>query len=102
MLPIVPEQARERPRPVLRSGPQGGPGGSVSPPSEARRTSCESPLARGTPRQGRATSGEGSSNYNHAVDIFGRVAGEDYEQVVFNYDRPSGLRAIIAIHSTAL
>ena len=37
-----------------------------------------------------------------AVDVFGRVAGEDYEQVVFNYDRPSGLRAIIAIHSTAL
>src|SRR2546426_8732408 len=36
------------------------------------------------------------------VDVFGRVAGEDYEQVVFNYDRSSGLRAIIAIHSTAL
>ena len=36
------------------------------------------------------------------VDVFDRVAGEDYEQVVFNYDRRSGLRAIIAIHSTAL
>jgi len=36
------------------------------------------------------------------MDVFGRVAGEDYEQVVFNYDRSSGLRAIIVIHSTAL
>jgi leucine dehydrogenase len=36
------------------------------------------------------------------VDLFGRLAGEDYEQVVFCHDRPSGLRAIIAIHSTAL
>ncbi len=36
------------------------------------------------------------------MDVFDRVAGEDYEQVVFNYDRSSGLRAIIAIHSTAL
>lgn len=40
--------------------------------------------------------------YNARVDVFGCVAGEDYEQVVFCHDRPSGLRAIIAIHSTAL
>jgi len=36
------------------------------------------------------------------MGVFDRVAGEDYEQVVFNHDRSSGLRAIIAIHSTAL
>ncbi|MGH2717003.1 MAG: Glu/Leu/Phe/Val family dehydrogenase [Actinomycetota bacterium] len=36
------------------------------------------------------------------MDLFERIAGEDYEQVVFCHDRPSGLRAIIAIHSTAL
>ena len=40
--------------------------------------------------------------YNSLVDVFDFVAGEGYEQVVFNYDRASGLRAIIAIHSTAL
>ncbi|HWD09424.1 MAG TPA: Glu/Leu/Phe/Val dehydrogenase [Actinomycetota bacterium] len=36
------------------------------------------------------------------MELFERIAGEDYEQVVFCHDRPSGLRAIIAIHSTAL
>ena len=36
------------------------------------------------------------------MGVFDRVAGEDYEQVVFNHDRSSGLRAIIAIHSTVL
>lgn len=34
--------------------------------------------------------------------MFERVDGDDYEQVVFCHDRASGLRAIIAIHSTAL
>ncbi|NDL60811.1 Glu/Leu/Phe/Val dehydrogenase [Phytoactinopolyspora mesophila] len=38
--------------------------------------------------------------------VFGRTDGSDprsgHEQVVFCHDRPSGLRAIIAIHSTAL
>ncbi|HEU5001175.1 MAG TPA: Glu/Leu/Phe/Val dehydrogenase [Actinomycetota bacterium] len=36
------------------------------------------------------------------MDVFEATAGEDYEQVVFCNDRASGLRAIIAIHSTAL
>lgn len=36
------------------------------------------------------------------MGVFDRIAGEEYEQVVFNHDRASGLRAIIAIHSTAL
>ncbi len=36
------------------------------------------------------------------MGIFDRVAGEDYEQIVFSHDKSSGLRAIIAIHSTAL
>jgi glutamate dehydrogenase/leucine dehydrogenase len=36
------------------------------------------------------------------VDVFDRIGDEDYEQVVFCHDRPSGLRAIIAIHSTRL
>jgi leucine dehydrogenase len=34
--------------------------------------------------------------------VFDRLAGDGYEQVVFCHDEPSGLRAIIAIHSTAL
>ncbi len=36
------------------------------------------------------------------MDLFHRIGGDDYEQVVFCHDRASGLRAIIAIHSTAL
>jgi leucine dehydrogenase len=36
------------------------------------------------------------------VRVFERIGGEGYEQVVFCHDRPSGLRAIIAIHSTVL
>jgi len=35
------------------------------------------------------------------VDIWEHIGGE-YEEVVFCHDAPSGLRAIIAIHSTAL
>src|SRR5581483_3238739 len=45
--------------------------------------------------QQRATNGKG----HHMTDVFGTG---DHEQVVFCHDRPSGLRAIIAIHSTAL
>jgi leucine dehydrogenase len=36
------------------------------------------------------------------VNIFDRIGAEDYEQVVFCHDRSSGLRAVIAIHSTML
>ena len=36
------------------------------------------------------------------VDVFDRIGSEGYEQVVFCHDRPTGLRAIIAIHSTRL
>jgi glutamate dehydrogenase/leucine dehydrogenase len=36
------------------------------------------------------------------VDVFERIGGDDYEQVVFCHDRGSGLRAIIAVHSTRL
>src|SRR5437879_3720381 len=36
------------------------------------------------------------------MDVFERIAGDDYEQVVYCHDRPSGLRAIIAVHSTTL
>jgi leucine dehydrogenase len=36
------------------------------------------------------------------VEVFERIAGEHHEQVVFCHDVGSGLRAIIAIHSTAL
>jgi leucine dehydrogenase len=35
------------------------------------------------------------------VDVFERI-GDEYEQVVFNHEGTSGLRAIIAIHSTRL
>jgi len=36
------------------------------------------------------------------VRLFERIHGEDHEQVVYCHDRRSGLRAIIAIHSTRL
>ena len=36
------------------------------------------------------------------MGVFDRVAGEDYEQIIFSHDKSSGLRSIIAIHSTAL
>jgi leucine dehydrogenase len=36
------------------------------------------------------------------VNIFDRIEAEDYEQVVFCHDRPTGLRAVVAIHSTVL
>jgi glutamate dehydrogenase/leucine dehydrogenase len=36
------------------------------------------------------------------VSIFDRIEAGDHEQVVFCQDRPTGLRAIVAIHSTAL
>jgi len=36
------------------------------------------------------------------VDVFDRIGRDDYEQVVFCHDRSSGLRAIVAVHSTRL
>jgi len=36
------------------------------------------------------------------VHLFERIGGDDYEQVVYCHDRSSGLRSIIAIHSTVL
>jgi leucine dehydrogenase len=36
------------------------------------------------------------------VQVFERIAGDAYEQVVFCHDRATGLRAIVAIHSTRL
>ncbi|MDP1803824.1 MAG: Glu/Leu/Phe/Val dehydrogenase dimerization domain-containing protein, partial [Acidimicrobiales bacterium] len=36
------------------------------------------------------------------MDVFERIGGDDYEQVVFCHDRGSGLRSIIAVHSTRL
>jgi glutamate dehydrogenase/leucine dehydrogenase len=36
------------------------------------------------------------------VHLFDRLGADDYEQVVYCHDRPTGLRAIVAIHSTAL
>ena len=36
------------------------------------------------------------------MDVFDRIGDGDYEQVVFCHDRPTGLRAVIAIHSTRL
>ena len=36
------------------------------------------------------------------VDVFDRIGGDEYEQVVYCHDRSTGLRAIIAIHSTRL
>ena len=36
------------------------------------------------------------------MDVFQRIGGDDYEQVVYCHDRGSGLRAIIAVHSTRL
>lgn len=36
------------------------------------------------------------------MGVFDAVAGEGHEQLVYGYDQVSGLKAIIAIHSTAL
>ena len=36
------------------------------------------------------------------MPVFDRIEADDYEQVVFCHHRASGLRAIIAVHSTAL
>jgi valine dehydrogenase (NAD+) len=36
------------------------------------------------------------------MDVFGRIGEDDYEQVVFCHDRTTGLRAIVAVHSTRL
>lgn len=36
------------------------------------------------------------------MDVFERIGTDDYEQVVFCHHRDSGLRAIIAVHSTRL
>ena len=36
------------------------------------------------------------------MDVFDRIFVDDYEQVVFCHDRRSGLKAIIAVHSTRL
>ena len=36
------------------------------------------------------------------MDVFDRIGADDYEQVVFCHDRVSGLRAIVAVHSTRL
>ena len=36
------------------------------------------------------------------MDVFSSPAFDDHEQVLFFYDRPSGLKAIIALHDTSL
>jgi leucine dehydrogenase len=36
------------------------------------------------------------------MSLFERISADDYEQVVFNHHKASGLRSIVAIHSTAL
>jgi len=36
------------------------------------------------------------------MNVFDRIPVDDYEQVVFCHDRATGLRAIVAIHSTVL
>ncbi|HUP70403.1 MAG TPA: Glu/Leu/Phe/Val dehydrogenase dimerization domain-containing protein, partial [Acidimicrobiales bacterium] len=36
------------------------------------------------------------------MDVFDRIGADDYEQVVFCHDRRTGLRAIVAVHSTRL
>lgn len=36
------------------------------------------------------------------VELFDRLAGDDYEQVVFCQDKNTGLRAIISVHDTTL
>ena len=36
------------------------------------------------------------------MDVFDRIGADDYEQVVFCHDRRSGLRAVVAVHSTRL
>jgi leucine dehydrogenase len=35
-------------------------------------------------------------------DIFNQMENHDYEQIVFNHDKETGLKAIISIHDTTL
>src|SRR3954447_14683495 len=55
---------------------------------DKRVTVRSKPLSRGRP--------------SGSVEVFDRIGGDDYEQVVYCHDRPTGLRAIIAVHSTTL
>ncbi|MCU1463306.1 MAG: Glu/Leu/Phe/Val dehydrogenase [Acidimicrobiales bacterium] len=36
------------------------------------------------------------------MKVFDRIGADDYEQVVFCHDRPTGLRAVVCVHSTRL
>lgn len=36
------------------------------------------------------------------MELFETIAHDDYEQIIFNQDKSSGLKSIVAIHSTAL
>ncbi len=61
---------------------------------------CHAPCA---PRAyGEVDAGIGPRPWESALDLFTLPDFDDHEQVVFGYDRPSGLRAVVAIHSTAL
>ena len=55
----------------------------------------------------RKAPGSDEDGYAYATDcrewrVFDRIGADDYEQVVFCHHRATGLRAIVAIHSTAL
>ncbi len=53
----------------------------------------------------KTNAGGGSVNLNNSMvgtGIFARFEADDFEQVIFCQDRRTGLKAIIAVHSTAL
>src|SRR5207244_6718538 len=55
------------------------------------------------PAEGRRTAAQASRLYARVdVQVFDRIGADDYEQIVFCHDRPTGLRAVVAIHSTVL
>ena len=86
--------ARREPSDIRRLGTS-----TALPPRQTQ------PIARTTPAgpNRRVTTVTGNTPEGHqspAPGVFAQTAG--HEQVVFCHDEPTGLRAIIAIHSTAL
>ena len=59
------------------------------------------PAALGGPARPQVTSASSRKEVKGLV-IFDEAAREGHEQVLFGYDKVSGLKTIIAIHSTAL
>jgi leucine dehydrogenase len=70
-------------------------------------TRSRSDRTRGSVADGRGSAAEGLCRariirLETAMDVFSSPAFDDHEQVIFFFDRGSGLRAIVALHDTTL